>query len=68
MKSPMSSKPIQPNATNHAADSVLPFFREGLPLTVRQAAIYLGVRDRVSLGGAKADSPPARNGAHKSPV
>ena len=43
MKSPMSSKPIQPNATNLAADPGLPFYREELPLTVRQAAIYLGV-------------------------
>ena len=39
MKSPMSSKQIQPNAV----DPGLPFFREELPLTVRQAAIYLGV-------------------------
>ena len=42
MKSPMSSKQIQPSAVN-ALDSGLPFFREELPLTVRQAAIYLGV-------------------------
>jgi excisionase family DNA binding protein len=42
MKSPMSSKQIQPNAV----DPGLPFFREELPLTVRQAAIYLGVSVR----------------------
>ena len=40
MKSPMSSKQIQPNA---AIDPGLPFFREELPLTVREAATYLGV-------------------------
>ena len=43
MKSPMSSKPIQPNAASRAVDPDLPFFREELPLNVRQAAIYLGV-------------------------
>jgi excisionase family DNA binding protein len=42
MKSPMSSKQIQPSAVN-ALDSGLPFFREELPLTAREAAIYLGV-------------------------
>ena len=42
MKSPMSSKPIQPNARSPGFDPG-PFFREELPLTVRQAAIYLGV-------------------------
>ena len=39
----MSSKPIQPNARSPVFDPGLPFFREELPLTVRQAAIYLGV-------------------------
>jgi hypothetical protein len=43
MKSPMSSKQIQPNAASNAADLGLPFVREELPLTVQQAAIYLGV-------------------------
>jgi len=43
MKSPMSSKPIQPLTAANAVDPALPFFREELPLTVRQAAIYLGV-------------------------
>ncbi len=43
MKSPMSSKPIQPITASHAVDPGLPFYREELPLTVRQAAIYLGV-------------------------
>jgi excisionase family DNA binding protein len=43
MKSPMSSKPIQPNAASSSLDPGLPFYREELPLTVRQAAIYLGV-------------------------
>jgi excisionase family DNA binding protein len=36
MKSPMSSKQIQPNATISAVDG-------GVPLTVREAATYLGV-------------------------
>ena len=43
MKSPMSSKLIQPINVSHAVDPGLPFYREELPLTVRQAAIYLGV-------------------------
>ena len=43
MKSPMSSKQIQPITASNALDPGLPFFREELPLTVRQAAIYLGV-------------------------
>jgi len=43
MKSPMSSKQIQPITAANAADPGPPFFREELPLTVRQAAIYLGV-------------------------
>ncbi len=38
----MSSKPIQPNARSPGFDPG-PFFREELPLIVRQAAIYLGV-------------------------
>ena len=42
MKSPMSSKQIQPNAASPAVDPSLPFFCEELPLTVQQAAIYLG--------------------------
>jgi excisionase family DNA binding protein len=43
MKSPMSSKPIQAINVSNAVDPGLPFYREELPLTVRQAAIYLGV-------------------------
>jgi excisionase family DNA binding protein len=43
MKSPMSFKTIQPITAANAVDPGLPFFREELPLTVRQAAIYLGV-------------------------
>lgn len=43
MKSPMSSKSIQPNAASNAVDPGLPFVREELPLTVQEAAIYLGV-------------------------
>jgi excisionase family DNA binding protein len=43
MNSPMSSKQIQPIAATSALEAGLPFFREELPLTVRQAAIYLGV-------------------------
>jgi excisionase family DNA binding protein len=43
MKSSMSSKQIQPNAASNAVDLGLPFVREELPLTVQQAAIYLGV-------------------------
>ena len=43
MKSPMSSKQIQPNEAFSAVDAGVPFFREELPLTVREAATYLGV-------------------------
>jgi len=43
MNSPMSSKQIQPVEATNALNAGLPFFREELPLTVRQAAIYLGV-------------------------
>ena len=43
MKSPMNSKQIQPNAASNAVDLGLPFVREELPLTVHQAATYLGV-------------------------
>ena len=43
MKSPMSSKPVQPSAVSPAVEPNLPFYREELPLNVRQAAIYLGV-------------------------
>ena len=43
MKSAMSSKRIQPTSSSPGLDPGLPFFREELPLTVRQAAIYLGV-------------------------
>ena len=46
MNSPMSSKQIQPITAANAVDPGLPFFREELPLTVRQAAIYLGVSVR----------------------
>jgi excisionase family DNA binding protein len=43
MKTQMSSKQIQPNAAISTVTAGLPFFREELPLTVREAAIYLGV-------------------------
>jgi excisionase family DNA binding protein len=43
MKIPMSSKQVQPNAVISAVNTGVPFFREELPLTVREAAIYLGV-------------------------
>jgi excisionase family DNA binding protein len=39
----MSSKQIQPNGSDIAAQAGAPFFREELPLTVREAAVYLGV-------------------------
>jgi excisionase family DNA binding protein len=43
MKSHMSSKQVQPDAAISALTAGLPFFREELPLTVREAAVYLGV-------------------------
>jgi excisionase family DNA binding protein len=39
----MSSKQIQPNGSTSALQAGAPFFREELPLTVREAAVYLGV-------------------------
>ena len=39
----MSSKQIQPNASTTALPAGAPFFREKLPLRVREAAVYLGV-------------------------
>jgi excisionase family DNA binding protein len=39
----MSSKQIQPNGSTSALQVGAPFFREELPLTVREAAVYLGV-------------------------
>jgi DNA-binding transcriptional regulator YiaG len=51
MKSPMSSKQIQPNAASNAVDLGLPFVREELPLTVQQAAIYLGVSVQTGIFG-----------------
>ena len=39
----MSSKQVQPNAVMSAVSAGMPFFREELPLTVREAATYLGV-------------------------
>ena len=42
----MSSKQTQPNASISAVDAGVPFFREELPLTVREAATYLGVSIR----------------------
>ncbi len=39
----MSSKQIQPNASTSALQAGATFFREELPLTVREAAVYLGV-------------------------
>ena len=43
MNSSMSSKQVQPNAAIGAVSAGMPFFREELPLTVREAATYLGV-------------------------
>ena len=43
MNSSMSSKQVQPNAAISAVNAGMPFFREELPLTVREAATYLGV-------------------------
>jgi excisionase family DNA binding protein len=39
----MSSKQIQPNGSDTAIQAGARFFREELPLTVREAAVYLGV-------------------------
>ena len=39
----MSSKQIQPDGSTSALEAGPPFFREELPLTVREAAVYLGV-------------------------
>ncbi len=39
----MSSKQIQPNGSTSTLQAGAPFFREELPLTVREAAVYLGV-------------------------
>src|SRR5271166_2237883 len=38
-----STKQIQPNGSTSALQAGAPFFREELPLTVREAAVYLGV-------------------------
>lgn len=43
MNSLMSSKEIQPNAATNAVRTSLPFLPGELPLTVREAAVYLGV-------------------------
>ena len=43
MNRPMSSKQVQPNAAFSEVNAGAPFFREELPLTVREAATYLGV-------------------------
>ena len=43
MNSPMGSKPVQPNAAFSEVNAGAPFFRDELPLTVREAATYLGV-------------------------
>lgn len=39
----MSSKEIQPNGAVSALQAGVPFFRDERPLTVREAAVYLGV-------------------------
>ena len=39
----MSSEQVQPNAATNSVRTALPFLSEELPLTVRQAAGYLGV-------------------------
>jgi hypothetical protein len=51
MNSPMSSKQIQPNAAISAVDPGAPFFREELPLTVREAATYLASAYRQCIFG-----------------
>lgn len=38
MNNPMSSKQVQPDAAISAVNAGMPFFREELPLTVREAA------------------------------
>jgi excisionase family DNA binding protein len=43
MKNPMSSKQVQPTAAPSPLPPALPFLPEELPLTVREAAVYLGV-------------------------
>ena len=43
MNNPVSSKQVQPNAAFSEVNAWVPFFREELPLTVREAATYLGV-------------------------
>jgi excisionase family DNA binding protein len=39
----MSTHQVQPDAVGSAVSSGLPFLPDELPLTVRQAAVYLGV-------------------------
>jgi len=39
----MSSKQVQPNGAISTLPEGSPFLREELPLTVREAAVYLGV-------------------------
>ena len=39
----MSTHQVQPDAVGSAVSSRLPFSPDELPLTVRQAAVYLGV-------------------------
>ena len=39
----MSSKEIQPNGPGIALPAGMPFFGDERPLTVREAAVYLGV-------------------------
>jgi len=39
----MSSKQIQPDGLGSALEAGMPLFREERPLTVREAAVYLGV-------------------------
>ena len=38
MNNSMSSKQVKPNAVMSAVSAGMPFFREDLPLTVREAA------------------------------
>lgn len=61
MKIPMSSQQIQPIAATSPVDPGSLFVREELPLTVRQAAIYLGVSvQTVYLWVERRQIPPLR--------
>jgi hypothetical protein len=64
MKSPMSSKQIQPNAASNAVDLELPFVREELPLTVQQRqSISASVSRQCIFGCSESRFPTPRNGS-----